>query len=183
MKNSICVSSFAALALFSHAALAQPSVSTNISVSGNVAQACQVDGSFDNNLNIGNGLSDGFGNVDTTPRTHPVGVVTCNYAAFVNVRTTRGSLKTDANQSCNFPSNSAFHNCIKYSANAQWDGVIATVEASGDSAAGTHGTPEQTEGAHSGMLTLEIIPIDSDKPVLAGQGYADTVFIQVGATL
>jgi hypothetical protein len=160
-------------------AYAGPTVDHNVSVSGDVPDACFADANLNLDLNIDGQLTDDMGVPVNTPHTLPIGTFTCNYAAYVGLKTQKGSLKI-GNSSCDF--NSPFHNCVKYDASVSWGNQSPAIKAYGDSSIDAKQS-KQTSGATAGALTLSVIPVNSGSPIISGLGYSDIITVQVGAAI
>jgi hypothetical protein len=184
-KLIISASLLAVLATTSNAH-AQASISRSIEITGTVVTGCTIGEENSAPIAFNTSIVDGEQKANNGfSIERKLGNVTCNYPAFISLRTTKGALKTAAGGACNFETAGAYtYNCVGYEAALAWDGTSAVVDANGDSASvGRVSDNAQAAAPFSGDLILAVtIDSETDKPVADGS-YSDTLIVQVGADL
>lgn len=158
---------------------ASDSVTTNVEVKGTVSPECSVDAwinlTFDLAGNIANSLGKANEGFSVTKN---IGKVSCNYHAYMSVKSTNGALITGA-EACNFGAD--LLNCVKYDATLIWNSQYAVLNASGTEPGLT--SDNQQTGPYSGDLDLEIALVGSGEKQLLAGNYQDLIIVQIGADL
>lgn len=179
-----------ALALSVGTAQAADTSFTDITISGTVANTCNIPntpvGSGASNITISStgasggttalavtNLADGttgFQNAGAITLTY--GNAVCNYATFVSLQTTNGGMTGPGVAA-------GFKNRVDYTATATFGGGTASITTDGTALA----TNSDAAGPAFGDLVVDIsIPADLVTPLIGG-AYADTVRVQIGTAL
>jgi hypothetical protein len=183
-KLIISASLLAILATTSNAH-AQASVNRSIEITGTVAASCTIDQADTAAIAFDDTLVTATQRARITHSIHrTIGTVSCNYPAFISMRTTRGALKKDAGDTCDFSASVAAYNCVRYGATLKWNGAETYFLADGGANAGGRLSEDaQAEEPYTGALLLTVsIDGPDDKPIEQGT-YSDTLVVQVGADL
>jgi hypothetical protein len=179
MKYAMLSAACLALAAQIGNAHADTSAQGQVQLKASVNMVCS--GAIGGTLNITGFLLPSGMLADDQGGTMNFGTVTCNYPAYVSVRTTLGALKVGTTP-CDLEANIA--NCMKYTAKVTWAGQVRTVIADATpEAVGRTEVSGPTGGPATGEAKLDVM-LDgpSGKPFVGGD-YTDTLVVKIGQTL
>ncbi len=178
MKKILGFVAFAALVAASGSAMALESATSEVAVGGTATNVCSVatGGTIGAGFSISNIISGDNVDLSKNFTSTNIGTVTCNYQAYVGLKSLNWGVTTGATAP------SGFAKKVNYTASLSWGGQTASIDTSTSAPTDNKDVKQISAIASTGAALLSFTAATSADPLVVGT-YADTLTVQVGATL
>lgn len=177
MKLRIALCTILALMACRTGALAE-SATTSITLQGTATDVCTwtANGAhgIGTSFTVNNFINTDAVNTSGGINNETIGRVTCNYQAYVGIRTQNGGLIRSGQPVA------GFDNKVDYSATLSWASTTAAINTS--TATSFTNVVQISAPAATGDAILNVTPIANANPLIAGS-YQDILTLQIGASL